>query len=147
MNLQFSIIFDETQPAELVHEKAHARSRRADHLRQRLLTYLSHDRLRSPLLAEVCKEKEQSCEATFAGVEQLIDQVLFNPTVASQEMRYEYCRKFWLIVECGDHGRLFYASNHALSHRRSRCNAESVAIQASFPKKISRSQNGDYGFL
>src|SRR5438105_12858033 len=46
MDFQFSVVFDKTQFAELVHEKAYARSSRADHLRQRLLTDLSQDRVR-----------------------------------------------------------------------------------------------------
>jgi hypothetical protein len=38
MDFQFSVVFDKTQFAELVHEKAHSRSGRADHLRQRFLS-------------------------------------------------------------------------------------------------------------
>src|SRR6202040_4319478 len=93
MNLDFSVVFDEAQFAEFVHEKAHARSRRADHLRQRFLTELSHDRLRPAFLAEICQEKEKSGEALFARIEQLIDQVLFNSTVPSQKIRHEQLGK------------------------------------------------------
>src|SRR5437764_8043576 len=63
MDFQFSVVFDETQFAEFVHEKAHARSGRADHLRQRFLTELSHDRLWPAFLAEICQQKEKSGEA------------------------------------------------------------------------------------
>ena len=84
MDFQFSIVFDKAQFAEFVHEKAYACSGRADHLRQRFLTELSHDRLRPAFLVEICKEKEQSGEALFARIEQLIDQVLFNSIVPSQ---------------------------------------------------------------
>src|SRR6266480_1164940 len=65
MDFQFSVVFDEAQFAELVHEKAHPRSGRADHLRQRFLTEVSHDRLRPAFLAEICKQKEKSGEALF----------------------------------------------------------------------------------
>jgi hypothetical protein len=44
VDFEFSVVFDKTQFAEFVHEKAYARSGRADHLRQRFLTKLSHDR-------------------------------------------------------------------------------------------------------
>src|ERR1700756_592728 len=77
MDFQFSVVFNKTQFAEFVHEKAHAR-------RQRFLTELSHDRLWPAFLAEICKQKEKSGEALFARIEQLIDQVLFNSTVPSQ---------------------------------------------------------------
>src|SRR5947209_645513 len=93
MDFQFSVVFDETQFAEFVHEKAHARSGRADHLRQRFLTELSHDRLRPAFLAEIRKQKEKSGEALFARIEQLVDQVLFNSTVPSQQIRHEQFRK------------------------------------------------------
>jgi hypothetical protein len=46
---------DETQFAEFVRGKAHARSGRADHLHRCFLTKLSHDRLRPIFLAEVCR--------------------------------------------------------------------------------------------
>src|SRR5882672_4076149 len=63
MDFQFSVVFDKSQFAEFVHEKAHARSGRADHLRQRFLTELSHDRLWPAFLAEICKQKEKPGEA------------------------------------------------------------------------------------
>jgi hypothetical protein len=69
----FSVAFDETHFAEFGHEKACARSRRADHLRHRFLTELSYDRLRPGILAVVCKEKEEASEALFARIKQLID--------------------------------------------------------------------------
>src|ERR1700730_18496675 len=68
MDFQFSVVFDKTQFAESVHEKAHPRSGRSDHLRQRFLTKLSHDRLRPALLAEICKQKEKPGEALFARI-------------------------------------------------------------------------------
>src|SRR5258708_21436791 len=68
MDFQLSVVFDKTQFAEFVHEEAHARSGRADHLLQRFLTKLSHDRLRPSFLAEICKQKEKSGEALFARI-------------------------------------------------------------------------------
>jgi hypothetical protein len=68
MDLEFSVVFDKTQFAESVHEKAHARSGRADHLRQSFLAELSHDRLRPAFLAEICEEKEKPGEALFARI-------------------------------------------------------------------------------
>ena len=68
MDLDFSVVFDKTQFAEFVHEKAHARSGRADHLRQRFLTERANDRLRLPFLAEICKQKEKAGETLFARI-------------------------------------------------------------------------------
>ena len=55
MDFQFSVVFDKTQFAEFVHEKAHARSGRADHLRQGFLTKRSHDRRRLAFFPEIRK--------------------------------------------------------------------------------------------
>jgi hypothetical protein len=68
MDLEFSVVFDKTQFAESVHEKAYARSRRADHVRQCFLAEFSHDRLRPAFLAEICKEKEKSSKPLFARI-------------------------------------------------------------------------------
>src|SRR6185369_17867493 len=106
MYLEFSVVFDKTQLAELVHEKTHARSGRADHLRQHFLTKLSHDRLRLTFLAEICKQKEKPGEALFARIKQLVDQVLFNSTVPRQQIRHEQLSKFWLIMNGSDHSCL-----------------------------------------
>jgi hypothetical protein len=73
VNFELSIVFDQTQLAELVHKKTHAGSGRADHLRQHFLTVLSDDRFRTAFLAEICKEKEKSGEALLARIEQLVD--------------------------------------------------------------------------
>jgi hypothetical protein len=69
MDFDFAIVLDKTQFTEFVDEKAYARSGRANHLRQRFLTVLPHDRLRPAFLAEICKEKEKSGKALFARIE------------------------------------------------------------------------------
>ena len=99
-------VIDETTVTELVHKIAHARACCADHVRQRFLSEMSYDRFRLAFLAKIREEKEESGEALFARIEQLIDQVFFNPTVASQQIRHEHFRKFGFLVDRGDHGRL-----------------------------------------
>jgi hypothetical protein len=63
--IEFPVVFDEAQFAEFVHEKADARSDSTDHFRQHFLTVLSDDRLGRAVLAEICKEKEKSGEASI----------------------------------------------------------------------------------
>jgi hypothetical protein len=53
VNLKGSVVLDEPELAELVHEEAHARSRRANYFRERLLTNLRYNRLWPSLLAEI----------------------------------------------------------------------------------------------
>jgi hypothetical protein len=50
-------------------------------------------------------------------------------------------------MERSDHGRLGYASDQAFIHCHGCCNAQPMAIQTSFAKKVTGSQNGDYGLL
>ena len=45
--------------------------------------------LRPAFLAEIRKEKEKSGEALLARIEQLIDQVLFDPAVPGQKIGHE----------------------------------------------------------
>jgi hypothetical protein len=52
-DLKFSVVFDVAQFAELVHEEAHARSRRADHFRKGFLTKLPDGRLNRGFFAEI----------------------------------------------------------------------------------------------
>jgi hypothetical protein len=63
------------------------------------------------------RSKEKSREAPFAGIEQLVDEVLFDSTVTSQQICHEQLRKVSLIMKGSDHGRLGYAGDQAFFHR------------------------------
>src|SRR6266581_1585137 len=103
MDFQFSVVFDIAQFAEFVHEEAHARSGRADHLRERFLTELSDGRLRLAVFTEICKKKQKTGEALFARIKQLVDQVLFNSAVSSQEIRH---KQYWLLPRLGSQAKM-----------------------------------------
>ena len=47
----------------------------------------------------------------------------------------------------GDHGRLLQASNYAFIDRPRCCDAQRMAIQTSFAKKVTWSQDGNHRFL
>src|SRR4030095_16263049 len=47
----------------------------------------------------------------------------------------------------GDHGRLLQASTHAFIDRPRSCDAQRLAIQTSFAKKVTWSQDGNHRFL
>ena len=82
--LYASGIMDKTQLPEPVHEKANPRTRGSDHLSQRFLTDLGDDRFRNSFFAEVGKQEEHAGQSLFAGVEKLINQVLFIADVSGQ---------------------------------------------------------------
>ena len=88
MNLQMSIVLDESKLSKLVHEKTDTRTGGADHLGQSCLADRRQDCFRLPLFPEICKEQHPR-KAFFARIEELIDKVRFRPDVARQKMRYE----------------------------------------------------------
>src|SRR6202162_1729019 len=94
-----AIVVNEAQLSKFVHEKAHARSRRADHLRQRLLADFGYDWLRPTFLAKIRQKQKDPCQPFLARIEQLIDQVLLDTTVASQEVRDKQLGKGWLFMD------------------------------------------------
>jgi hypothetical protein len=99
VDFNVAVVINKAQLPKFVHEKAHARSRRTDHFGQRFLTDFRDDWLRPTFLTKICKEKEKSGEALFARIEQLIDQILLDTTVASQEMRDKQFGKRRLFVD------------------------------------------------
>jgi hypothetical protein len=87
---------------------ADARARRADHFSQRLLADLCQNRLGLAFLAEVRQEQQGPRKALFAGIEQLIDQIRFDATVARQEMGDKQFGKRGLRVNYADDLRFRY---------------------------------------
>jgi hypothetical protein len=83
VNLYSAVVADEAQFSEFVHEGTDAGSRRADHLRQRPLIETCVDGLRAALLAEIGEQQKQTRKSLLAGIEELIDQIRFNPVVPS----------------------------------------------------------------
>ena len=85
-----AVVIDKTQLPKFVHEKTHARSCRADHLRQCLLADFRYDWLRPTFLAKIRQKQKDPSQPFLARIEQLIDQILFHTKVSSQEVRDKY---------------------------------------------------------
>src|SRR6202043_3096555 len=66
VNLDLAVIANESELAKLVHEKADAGARGADHFCQRLLADMGRDRLRGAFLAEICQQQEKAREPLLA---------------------------------------------------------------------------------
>jgi hypothetical protein len=81
-----TVVVDQAQLSKLVHEKAHARSCRTDHLRQCPLTDLRYDWLGPTFLAKIRQQQKGPRQALLARVEQLIHQVRLDPDGARQEI-------------------------------------------------------------
>jgi len=87
VDFYFSVVVNKAQLPESVHEETDARSRRADHLREGFLADSCQYRLRPTFLAKIRQKQKNPCQAFLARIEQLIDQILLDTTVASQEVR------------------------------------------------------------
>jgi len=99
MDVNVAVVVNETQFTEFVHERAHARPRGPDHFRERRLIYLCFDRLRFAILAKIRHKQQESCEAFFAGIEELIDQISLYAHVARQQVGDEQFRKIGLFMD------------------------------------------------
>src|ERR1019366_3988790 len=108
MDFNFSVVADEPQFAEFVHEKTDAGAGGADHLCQCLLADTWIDWLRAAFLAEMREQKEKARESPLARIEQLVDQIFFNSAIARQEIRHEQLGKFRLVMKGGNHRFLGY---------------------------------------
>ena len=147
MDPQFAVVLDKTKFPEFVHEEAHARAGRPDHLRKRLLADLGRDQLWAAFLSEVRHQKEKARQAFFARVEQLIDQVLFDPAVAREQVMHESLCEQRLVVQDADHGGLPDPHDCAVRDRHRRRQAQRLPDQASLSEKVPRSEKGDDGFF
>ena len=80
MNLQpaaGAVVIDKTQLLELVHEMTDPRPGGAHHLRQVFLIDSGKDTLGAAFLAEIRQQQETPGQTLLAGVEKLVDEILF----------------------------------------------------------------------
>jgi len=147
MDVQAAIVVDEAQPSELIQEETHAGPGGADHLGERFLTDLRNDELRLPVFAKVGQQQEHPRQPLFARIKELIDQVLFDPTVAGQQIRGEQGRKGGLGVEHVDHRGLLDPHQHAVGVRCGRRDAQGLPGQAALPEESLGLEDGDHRFF
>src|ERR1700738_1956333 len=89
VDFNFSVVADQSQFAEFVHEVTDAGSGGADHLRQSFLADTWIDRPRAAFLSEMREQKEKARQSLLARIKQLVDQIFFNSAVARQEIHHE----------------------------------------------------------
>src|SRR5215213_2390716 len=103
MNLQLSIVLDETKLPKLIHEKADPRTSSADHLSQHLLRNIGDHSFGLAFLAKIGQQQENSGQSFFAGIEKLIDKVFLNPEIARQQMMEKELREPGFFVKDTHH--------------------------------------------
>ena len=147
VDVDFAVVFDETQFSKFVHEKIDAGPRGADHLRQHLLRNLGEDLLRMVPCAIASKQEQSAGQPFFAGVEELVDQILLNPNVSRKHIGNESVGEFMLRVEHANHLAFINAEHGGGSDGGCSRHADGLASEASFPKKIARSEDTDNGLF
>ena len=147
VDVDFSVVLDEAQFSKFVHEEIDAGPRCADHLRQHLLRHLGEHLLRMVPCA-VAREQEQSaCQPFFAGVEELVDQILLNPNVSREHIGDEAVGELMFRVEHANHLAFLNAQHSGGSDGGRSRHADGLAGKAPFPKKIARPKDCDNGFF
>src|SRR5437899_11429758 len=89
VNVQAAIVVNEAQLPQLVHEETHPRPCCPDHFGQRFLTYPGNDELVLPFFAEAGQQQQDPSQPFLTGIEKLINQVLFDPSIPGQQVRHE----------------------------------------------------------
>jgi hypothetical protein len=89
VDAQFTVVFDKTQLSEPIHEEAEPRAGGANHLREGLLADLGNHCLWRPVFAELGEQQQGACQAFFAGVEKMINQIFLETNVTGQQVRNE----------------------------------------------------------
>ena len=72
-----AVVIDKAQLLELVHEMTHPRPGGAHHLRQVFLIDSGKDTLGATFLAKMSQQQETPGQTLLAGVEKLVDEILF----------------------------------------------------------------------
>jgi len=147
IDFDFVLIFDEAQFPEFVHEEIHARTGGTDHLGQGFLGNFRQDAVRLILFAIAREKQERARQALFAGIEELVDQILFDPNVVREHIRDEMGRQRMLGVEHAEHFVFLDDEDRGGRNGGSRAHADRLARHASLAKKVARTEHGDDGFL
>ncbi|MCU1294325.1 MAG: hypothetical protein JWP08_3175 [Bryobacterales bacterium] len=86
MYLYRPVVADECQFAKFVHEEAHTRASSPGHFRERFLTDIYADRLRTSVFSKMREKQKKAGKSLFAGIKQLLDKVRFDPAVPGQKI-------------------------------------------------------------
>ena len=136
VDLETAIVIDEAEAAEFVHEEIDPRARGADHFRQRFLVDRRGDVLGFVFLAEIRQQQKHPRQPLLAGIEQLVDQILFDAKIAVQQIGNEQRGKFRFVMQRAQHCRPRQPHQGAIGHRRHGRHAPRVAVETSLAEKI-----------
>lgn len=79
MHVDATVVVQEAELPELIHDEADAGARGANHLGEHVLTDLRNERVHLAFFLEMCHEQQHPSQPLLAGIEQVIHQVLLDP--------------------------------------------------------------------
>ena len=103
VNVKSTVVMNKAKFPEFVHEEIYACASGANHLRQHVLGYFGEHLLRAVYHAITGQQEESTRQAFLAGVEKLVDQVLFDADVACEDVRNEAIGKRMFLMEHAKH--------------------------------------------
>ncbi len=134
------------QLPESVHEKADSRPCRPNHLCQGFLFQARDGHLGYALFAELSHQEKNAGQPLFAGIEQLIHQIVLIPDIALQQALEKQRRQLWLQPQ-GIHHRLpSHVEKEAIRHGNCRRHADGLTGKATFAKEIPFTQDAERRF-
>src|SRR5258708_4432125 len=133
---QLAVVLEEGERLERVQEEMHRRRRRPDHVRQRFLRDPGDDAAGRLLVSIARQQQQRARQPLLGGVEQLIDQVLFDPNVARQHVGDEAVGHGMLLVQQPDHLPLADEQHRARADRGGGPHAEPLPREAALAEEI-----------
>src|ERR1700730_7693582 len=141
VDVEAAVVSNEAQLSEFSHEIADTSAGCANLLRQHFLRYVGKHFL-GFFLPAVPSELQKSARQPFlAGIEKLVDQVVFDPAVAFKHIRDEAVGKRTFNVEHADHLVFLNGEHKCPCERGGRLLTNRLTCQTPFTKKITWSQN------
>ena len=99
MNFKSTVVVYKTEFAELIHEKANPRACRANETRERLLADIRSHQFVLTFLSETGQKQQDPRQPLFAGIKELIHEVLFDSNIAGEHVREHQFRKGGIVGE------------------------------------------------
>jgi hypothetical protein len=103
IDVKSTVVLDESELSEFVHEETDPRARCANHFRQHLLRYFGKHLWWLGFLAITSEQQESPSQASLDGIEKLIDQVFLEPDVPGKNVRHEAVGEGMFRVEHPHH--------------------------------------------
>jgi len=98
-----AVVADKTELAKAIHKEADTGARGADHFSQGLLGDFRNQGFRLARLSKFRHQQENARQASFAGVEQLVDKVSLDADASGEQELEEQVREGMLRVQGADH--------------------------------------------